>query len=97
MNLNSGTAEEPEINLTSLIDVVLLLLIFFMITTSFVKESQISIRLPESGSAAEPQVIVEKLEISVTAQGSYLVNGRALLDNRPATLEAAIRKELDRD
>ncbi|MEE8281063.1 MAG: biopolymer transporter ExbD, partial [Gammaproteobacteria bacterium] len=50
MNLSSTDRDEPEINLTSLIDVVLLLLVFFMITTSFVKESQIAIRLPESGS-----------------------------------------------
>jgi biopolymer transport protein ExbD len=92
MNLSSADRDEPEINLTSLIDVVLLLLVFFMITTSFVKESQISIRLPESGSSAGPQLKDEALEISVTAQGTYLVNGGALLDNRPETLEAAIRK-----
>ena len=46
MNLRSPSRDEPEINLTSLIDVVLLLLVFFMITTSFVRESKIGIRLP---------------------------------------------------
>ncbi len=92
MNLSSSERDEPEINLTSLIDVVLLLLVFFMITTSFVKESQIAIRLPESSSSEGPQFKDVALEISVTAQGTYLVNGRALLDNRPKTLEAAIRK-----
>ena len=54
MNLNAAPKAEPEVNLTSLIDVVLLLLIFFMVSTSFVKQSQISIRLPEAESA--PQV-----------------------------------------
>ena len=92
MNLNKPALDEPEINLTSLIDVVLLLLIFFMITTSFVKESQIAIRLPETDSSALPHAAEETLEISITAQGTYLVNGLTLLDNRRETLEAAIRK-----
>jgi len=91
MNLRTRSREEPEINLTSLIDVVLLLLVFFMITTSFVRESKIGIRLPEASSTGAVEKQQESLEISVTAQGTYLVNGRALLDDRPATLEAAIR------
>ncbi len=94
MNLQARRREEPEINLTSLIDVVLLLLVFFMITTSFVRESAVSIRLPEVSSTAEPAAPAVELEISVTAQGSYLLNGRALVDARPATLQAAIRKLL---
>ena len=48
MNLRSGSKEEPEINLTSLIDVVLLLLVFFMVSTSFVRETDISLRLPQA-------------------------------------------------
>jgi biopolymer transport protein ExbD len=84
--------EEPELNLTSLIDVVLLLLIFFMLTTTFVRPSQIAIRLPEASGIAKPSSPVDELEISVTARGEYRVNGRALVDNRASTLEAAIRK-----
>ncbi len=91
MNLRTRKREEPEINLTSLIDVVLLLLVFFMITTSFVRESKIGLRLPEASSTGVVETQDQLLEISVTAQGTYLVDGRALLDNRPATLEAAIR------
>ena len=52
MKLSLRAKTEPEVNLTSLIDVVLLLLIFFMVSTSFVKESQISITLPEAESEA---------------------------------------------
>ena len=48
MNLRSSSKEEPEINLTSLIDVVLLLLVFFMVSTSFVRETEISLRLPQA-------------------------------------------------
>jgi biopolymer transport protein ExbD len=91
MNLRSPSHEEPEINLTSLIDVVLLLLVFFMITTSFVRESKIGILLPEASGSQPAEALEEPMVISVTGQGSYLVNGRPLLDNRPETLEAAIR------
>ncbi len=91
MNLRSPSREEPEINLTSLIDVVLLLLVFFMITTSFVRESKIGIRLPEASSTQEAMVVEEGMVISVSAQGTYLVNGRQLLDSRTETLKSAIR------
>jgi len=92
MKLRPSSRDEPEINLTSLIDVVLLLLVFFMITTSFVRESELSIRLPEVDSEGSLIADVKSLEITVTARGSYLVNDRALVDSQPATLQAAIRK-----
>ena len=92
MNLSSRRREEPEINLTSLIDVVLLLLVFFMITTSFVRESKIGIRLPEASSTERAQVQDQPLVVAVTAQNTYLVNGRLLIDSRASTLESAIRK-----
>jgi biopolymer transport protein ExbD len=91
MNLRSPSHEEPEINLTSLIDVVLLLLVFFMITTSFVRESKIGLRLPEASSTALVEAMDEPMVISISAQGTYMVNGRTLLDNRPQTLESAIK------
>lgn len=92
MKLRPGSRAEPEINLTSLIDVVLLLLVFFMITTSFVRESELAIRLPEVDSEGSLIAQAKGLEITVTARGSYLVNDRALVDSQPATLQAAIRK-----
>ncbi len=92
MNLSSQQPEEPELNLTSLIDVVLLLLVFFMVTTSFVRESRIGIRLPEAGNAEPAAVVTEQMTIAVTAQGTYLLNGQALIDARAETLEAAIGK-----
>jgi biopolymer transport protein ExbD len=91
MNLRNPSHEEPEINLTSLIDVILLLLVFFMITTSFVRESKIGIRLPEASGSQLAEALDAPMVISVTEQGTYLVNGRPLLDSRPETLEAAIR------
>lgn len=93
MQLRSARArEEPELNVVSLVDVVLLLLIFFMLTTTFVRPSQIAIRLPKAGVTTEAPAGRQELEISVTGNGEFRVNGRALVDTRPETLEAAIRK-----
>lgn len=92
MKLAVRPKAEPEVNLTSLIDVVLLLLIFFMVSTSFVKQSQITIRLPESESAPPVQEPVEQVDIMITEQGVYLVNGRELVNNRPETIRNALRR-----
>ena len=84
--------DEPELNVIPLVDVFLLLLIFFMLTTTFMRPSQISIRLPQAGVSSDVPVDTQELEISVTGKGEFRVNGRALVDSRPETLEAAIRK-----
>lgn len=91
MNLQAHPKEEPEVNITSLIDVVLLLLIFFMVTTSFVRETEIRLQLPEA--AAEARLASqESLEITVTADGNYLVDGREIVNRRPDTLRRALVK-----
>ena len=92
MNLNVRSKAEPEVNLTSLIDVVLLLLIFFMVSTSFVKQSQISIRLPAADSAAIVEEVPDQLDIMITETGTYLVNGRELINSRPETIRNALQK-----
>jgi biopolymer transport protein ExbD len=85
--------EHIEINLVSLVDVVLLLLIFFVLTTSFVRQSQLAIHLPEAAGATPAAVgAPPKLEITVTDRGGFFVNGRPLVDKRPETLAAAIRQ-----
>lgn len=89
MNLQTQPKEEPEVNLTSLIDVVLLLLIFFMVTTSFVRETEIRLQLPEASAAATPEA-GESLEITVTADGNYMVDGREIVNRRPDTLRRAL-------
>jgi biopolymer transport protein ExbD len=92
MNLQVRPRAEPEVNLTSLIDVVFLLLIFFMVSTSFVKQSQISIRLPAADNASIVQQNPEQLEIMITEQGTYLINGRELINSRPETIRNALQK-----
>src|SRR3982751_5973965 len=92
MKLKQRPREEPDLNLTSLIDVVLLLLIFFMVSTTFVDESRIKIRLPQTSDKTAPAPSTDPIEITVGVSGEYLVNGRALLNTSPATLSAAVVK-----
>ncbi|AMN47282.1 biopolymer transporter ExbD [Steroidobacter denitrificans] len=92
MNLRRRTHEEPELSLISLVDVVLLLLIFFMISTTFVDEGRLRLQLPQAG--AEPLAAQQQdpIEIAVTAGGEYRVNGRVLINTSAATLSAAVAK-----
>jgi biopolymer transport protein ExbD len=83
--------------MTSLIDVVLLLLIFFMLSTKFIDEGRLKIRLPEAGIAPDAESQRESIEIDVTAAGGYRVNGRALINNSPETLAAALGKLAEGD
>ena len=92
MKLSTHSRPEPDVNLTPLIDVVFLLLIFFMVSTSFVKQSQITIRLPEAESTAMVEEPPEQIDIMITEQGTYLVNGRELINNRPATIRNALQR-----
>jgi len=92
MKLTVRQKTEPEVNLTSLIDVVLLLLIFFMISTSFVKESRISIRLPQADVESVAEPVPERVDVMITEQGTYLVNGRELVNSRPETIRNALLK-----
>ena len=92
MKLQARVREAPEVNLTSLIDVVLLLLVFFMVSTSFVREAEINLQLPEADTDSELTVVEEGLEISISRTGNYFINGRALVNNDRSTLRTAIER-----
>jgi biopolymer transport protein ExbD len=88
--LRTKRDNEPELNLTPLIDVVFLLLIFFMVSTTFDHQSEISIELPESsGKAADTKQKI--IEISMDHEGRYFVNQRRIKDNDIATLMQALK------
>ncbi|MFW2439864.1 MAG: ExbD/TolR family protein [Arenicellales bacterium] len=94
---DSTDDDELEINLTPLIDIVFLLLIFFMVSTTFTKESQLKIQLPQAeGEQATPQEI-PKLIIEISALGVYAVKGpddeaaRQILNTSPDALQRVIR------
>ena len=92
MNLKPRRSEEPEINVTSLIDVVLLLVVFFMLSSTFSAEGRLRIRLPSASSVPAQQQRSEAIVVTVPPNGAYFVNGRELLDASPDTLRAAILK-----
>ncbi len=92
MRLNTRPRTQPEVNLTSLIDVVFLLLIFFMVSTSFVKQSKISIRLPEADVTDIAEQPAEQIDVMITESGTFLVNGRELINNRPQTIRNALQQ-----
>jgi biopolymer transport protein ExbD len=92
MRLNLRPRAQVEVNLTSLIDVVLLLLIFFMVSTSFVKQSQITISLPAADSSTVAPETAEQIDIMISETGAYMINGRELINNRPETIRNALQK-----
>ena len=97
MKLNLRPRTQPEVNLTSLIDVVLLLLVFFMVSTSFVKQSQITISLPEAESPSIVEESPEQIDIMITETGRFLINGRELINNRAETIRNALQKTSNGD
>lgn len=86
MKFKRSKNNEVAINLTPLIDVVFLLLIFFMVTTTFSRETRLLVNLPEANAELSPQTEVQQIEVLVTQDGTYSINGRGLVNNRIDTL-----------
>jgi biopolymer transport protein ExbD len=89
MKFRRQAREELSVNLTPLIDVVFLLLIFFMVSTTFTRETQLFVDLPEA-TGIQREEVVRQVEVLVDENGSYRVNGRALVDTRIRTIQAAM-------
>ena len=86
--------ENVDINLASLIDVVFVLLLFFVVTTTFTRETQLRVELPEATSAEPAPTDPGKLvEITISAEGVYSVNNHLLPKSDLATLSEAIERE----
>jgi biopolymer transport protein ExbD len=93
VNLKPRSHEEPEINVVSLIDVVLLLVVFFILSSRFSDEGRLRVHLPQASAVPTQKAAGEPLVVSVTQQGTYLVNQRELINSSPETLRAALLKE----
>ena len=90
MKFRRSRKPDSGINLTPLIDVVFLLLIFFMVTTTFTQETRLLISLPEAGGEtvdAEP----ESLELTIDKEGNYALNGQSLINRDIKTIMAALK------
>src|ERR1700684_1173703 len=97
VNLRPRRRDDPEINLINFIDVLLVLLIFFMVSTTFNQEGRVKIQLPQASATPVPRGTREPLIITVTAEGGYRVNERTLINSSPDTLRSAILKEAGAD
>ena len=82
---------EATVELTPLIDVVFLLLIFFMVSTTFVRESELKITLPEADGAVV-EAPSTAIEITVDRQGDYSVNDRVLVNSNKRTLVRVLQE-----
>ena len=82
--------EDPEINLIPLIDISLLLVIFFMLSSTFMQEGRLKIELPQASLVPTGKQKADPLVVTVTQSGSYRVNDRELINSSPDTLRAAI-------
>lgn len=80
------------VELTPLIDVVLLLLIFFVVSTTFVRQSVLDVQLPQA-DGGQPERRASDIEIRISAAGEYAVNDRRLADGELATLLRALSSE----
>lgn len=94
MNLRSSARKEsPDVNLTPLIDVVFLLLIFFMVSTTFKRDTEIKVDLPEA-NAEVVQHEEKPLEIIVDEQGRYFIGQQELVNQRLRTMKSVLLKEI---
>lgn len=91
MNLQQHKRDELDVNITPLIDIVFLLLIFFMVSTTFERESEIDITLPEATIDAGKEVS-DVIEITIGADGTFFINGKRVVNNQVATLKQALLK-----
>lgn len=97
MKFRRRSHQEATVELTPLIDVVFLLLIFFMVSTTFIRETQLKIDLPEASGELQ-EIEEDVIEITVDRRGDYAVNERLLVNNEIDTLVRALRERLaDRD
>jgi biopolymer transport protein ExbD len=91
MKFRRNTLAAASVNLTPLIDMVFLLLIFFMVSTTFTKETHLTLKLPEADGQVTDEKVVDQIEVVVSMQGQYSVNGQSLVNNRLDTLMKALQ------
>jgi biopolymer transport protein ExbD len=92
MNLRPRRSEPPRIDLTPLIDVVFLMLIFFMVSTTFDERTQLKIDLPEAAAEdeARPEAS-ESVNITIDATGRFYVNDQPLVRHDRDTLRRTLK------
>lgn len=89
MKFRRKIREKLEITLTPMIDVVFLLLIFFMVTTTFNRETELKINLPEA-TGTDPVEHKQIINLTIDAGGNYFVNNQQVINQKLSTLRKAL-------
>lgn len=92
MNLKPRRQEDVDITLISFIDVVLVLVVFFMLSSQFIDEGRVKVHLPQAAGAPTATAKTDAIVVTVTQSGSYSVNEKELINSSPETLRAALIK-----
>ena len=97
MNFHRKKRRKIDITLISMIDVLFVLLLFFMVSTTFNRQTQVSIKLPEAGAASEAEALPKAITLVIDADSQYYLKGvdgmlHQLVDQKPETLRRELRK-----
>ena len=92
MNIRPSRRHAPKLDLTPLIDVVFLLLIFFMVSTTFDKQTNLKVDLPDAVTQNTKDKDEKQLVVTINRKGEYAVNDKMLVRHDLATLKAALLK-----
>lgn len=87
--------DDIDINVISMVDILFVLLLFFMLTTSFTKNAELKVALPTTEVKPLEVTSGDKLELVIDGQGRYYINGREVLNTTPETLFQAMSQTLD--
>ncbi|MDM1756567.1 MULTISPECIES: biopolymer transporter ExbD [Acinetobacter] len=91
MKFKRKSVEDLHINLTPMIDCLLFILVFLLLTTTFTQQSRINLSLPDA-QGVPPKDYQHKIEVVVDSSGHYAVNGQALSSKETADLSTAIKQ-----
>ena len=92
MNFQKGrTREEPEINLIAMIDVLLVILIFMLVTTTYSKHAELQINLPEA-NGSQSAAVADQINVAIDATGHYAINNKPTKFDGVESFSQALRK-----
>ncbi len=92
MNLRRHKKDQPDINLTPLIDVVFLLLIFFMVSTTFKEDGRLRLQLPQADGEPVSSETLEFVELVIDAGGRYFIDDQQVRDGNVEDLREVLAK-----
>jgi biopolymer transport protein ExbD len=91
LNLRPHRPEAPDINLTPLVDVVFLLLIFFMVSTTFRDDGRLRLQLPEADAEPVPADAIELVEVLIDRSGGFYIDAEPVASTEVTALQQALR------